>query len=141
MPVFAIGTALGALLAYFFDPQNGNRRRKLAVDRTAGFVRRRGRETARTGRAVAAEAHGVSQKCCSWRQAVWIAERSAMTSSTRCRRTPSRSAASTSVGSAIATWIPSLPTKRTGTANSRCATSSGSRPATVGSTDFAARSM
>ena len=62
MPVFAIGTALGALLAYFFDPQNGNRRRKLAVDRTAGFVRRRGRETARTGRAVAAEAYGVSQK-------------------------------------------------------------------------------
>ena len=62
MPVFVFGTALGALLAYFFDPQNGNRRRKLAVDRTAGFVRRRGRETARTGRAVAAEAHGVSQK-------------------------------------------------------------------------------
>jgi len=62
MPVFAIGTALGALLAYFFDPQNGNRRRKLAVDRTAGFLRSRGRETARTGRAVAAEAYGVSQK-------------------------------------------------------------------------------
>ena len=62
MPVFVFGTALGALLAYFFDPQNGNRRRKLAVDRTAGFVRRRGRETARTGRAVAAEAYGVSQK-------------------------------------------------------------------------------
>ena len=54
--------ALGAALSYFFDPQNGNRRRKLAVDRTAGFVRRRGRETARTGRAVAAEAFGISQK-------------------------------------------------------------------------------
>ena len=62
MPVFAIGTALGALLAYFFDPQNGNRRRKLAVDRTAGFLRSRSRETARTGRGVAAEAYGVSQK-------------------------------------------------------------------------------
>ena len=62
MPVFVIGTALGALLAYFFDPQNGNRRRKLAVDRTAGFFRQRGRESARAGRAVAAEAYGVSQK-------------------------------------------------------------------------------
>ena len=39
MGVFALGGALGALLAYFFDPQNGKRRRRLTVDRTAGFLR------------------------------------------------------------------------------------------------------
>ena len=62
MAVFGLGTALGVLLAYFFDPQNGNRRRHQAVDRTAAFFRRRARETARVGRGVAAEAYGVSQK-------------------------------------------------------------------------------
>jgi BON domain len=62
MPVFAFGTALGALLAYFFDPQNGTRRRNMLVDRTAGFFRSGGRQAARTGRAVAAETYGVSQK-------------------------------------------------------------------------------
>lgn len=62
MPVFAIGTALGALLAYFFDPQNGKRRRHMLVDRTGGFFRSGGRQAAQTGRAVAAEAYGVSQK-------------------------------------------------------------------------------
>jgi gas vesicle protein len=62
MPVLALGAAIGALLAYFFDPQNGKRRRKMTVDRTAAFVRARGREGARAGRGVAAEAYGVSQK-------------------------------------------------------------------------------
>jgi gas vesicle protein len=62
VPIFAYGAALGALLAYFFDPQNGKRRRHLAVDRTAGFFRRRAQESARVGRAVAADAYGVSQK-------------------------------------------------------------------------------
>ena len=62
MPLFAYGAALGALLAYFFDPQNGRRRRHVAVDRTAGFFRRRARESARVGRAVAADAYGASQK-------------------------------------------------------------------------------
>src|SRR5919204_2014836 len=62
MAGFGFGTALGALLAYFFDPQNGKRRRREAVDRTAGFFRSRVRETARVGRGVAAEAYGVSQK-------------------------------------------------------------------------------
>jgi osmotically-inducible protein OsmY len=58
MPVFALGTALGALLAYFFDPQNGKRRRHVTVDRTAAFLRR----SKRPAQAVAAQAHGVSQK-------------------------------------------------------------------------------
>ena len=62
MGVFALGGALGALLAYFFDPQNGNRRRHVAYDRTGAFFRSGGRHAARAGRGVAAEAYGVSQK-------------------------------------------------------------------------------
>ncbi len=62
MQILALGTALGALLAYFFDPQNGKRRRHQAVDRTAGFFRSRARDTARAGRGVAAEAYGVTKK-------------------------------------------------------------------------------
>ena len=62
MPLLAFGAALGALIAYFFDPQNGKRRRHQAVDRTGGFFRSRGREAARAGRGAAAEAYGVTQK-------------------------------------------------------------------------------
>jgi osmotically-inducible protein OsmY len=62
MGVFALGGALGALLAYFFDPNNGARRRNTLRDRTAGFLRSGGRQAARAGRGVAAEAYGVSQK-------------------------------------------------------------------------------
>ena len=62
MPVFAFGTALGGLIAYFFDPQNGNRRRHMLVDRAGGLFRSSGRHAARAGRAVAADAYGVSQR-------------------------------------------------------------------------------
>jgi osmotically-inducible protein OsmY len=62
MRVLALGGALGALLAYFFDPQGGRGRRHLAVDRTAAFFRSGRRRAARAGRGVAAEAYGVSQK-------------------------------------------------------------------------------
>ena len=62
MPVFAFGTALGALLAYFFDPQNGRRRRHELVDRTGARVRAARRKAARTGRHVAADAYGARQK-------------------------------------------------------------------------------
>jgi BON domain len=58
MPRFALGTALGALLVYFFDPQTGRRRRHTVTDRTTAFFRR-GR---RPLRGVAARAYGVSQK-------------------------------------------------------------------------------
>jgi osmotically-inducible protein OsmY len=54
--------ALGAALAYFFDPQNGRRRRNVTRDRLAAFFRRGARKTERAGRAVAAEAHGLKQK-------------------------------------------------------------------------------
>ena len=59
MPVFALGTALGALIAYFFDPQNGKLRRHVTYDRTTAFFRRRGGVAARS---VASHAYGVSQK-------------------------------------------------------------------------------
>ncbi|HYX89371.1 MAG TPA: BON domain-containing protein [Gaiellaceae bacterium] len=52
-------TALGAALAYFFDPDNGKRRRKVTIDRAAGLARRHGR---RLGRGVASEAYGLKQK-------------------------------------------------------------------------------
>jgi osmotically-inducible protein OsmY len=35
--------ALGAALSYFFDPENGRRRRKVAADRLAGLARRHGK--------------------------------------------------------------------------------------------------
>jgi osmotically-inducible protein OsmY len=62
MGVFALGGALGALLAYFFDPQNGTRRRHLLVDRAGGTLRTGKRQAEQAGRAVAAEAYGVRQK-------------------------------------------------------------------------------
>jgi gas vesicle protein len=58
----AFGAAIGAALAYFFDPQSGKRRRKMTVDRTAGLARRTGRKAERAGRTVAAETYGVKQK-------------------------------------------------------------------------------
>ena len=51
--------ALGAALAYFFDPENGKRRRRVTMDKIAGLARRHGR---RLGRGVASEAYGLKQK-------------------------------------------------------------------------------
>jgi osmotically-inducible protein OsmY len=58
-PLIAVGAAL---LAFFFDPVSGRRRRAEVVQRTGGFFRRRAREAGRMGRAVGAEAYGVTQK-------------------------------------------------------------------------------
>jgi osmotically-inducible protein OsmY len=57
-----VAGAIGAGVAFFFDPENGKRRRKMMIDRIAAFFRRRGRDSARLARGVKAEAHGVSQK-------------------------------------------------------------------------------
>jgi osmotically-inducible protein OsmY len=54
--------ALAAAATYFFDPQNGKRRRHMARDRTAALFRRLGRRSERAGRAVAAEATGLAAK-------------------------------------------------------------------------------
>jgi osmotically-inducible protein OsmY len=51
--------AFGAALMFFFDPENGKRRRHMAVDRTTSFFRKRG---GRLARGVAAEAEGLKQK-------------------------------------------------------------------------------
>ena len=53
---------LGALLAYFFDPDNGRRRRAMARDRIPALFRRMSERAERTGGAVAAKAEGVKQK-------------------------------------------------------------------------------
>jgi hypothetical protein len=59
MPVFTLGAALGALLAYFFDRESGARRRHETYDRTASFFHKRGGGAVRS---VAASAHGLKQK-------------------------------------------------------------------------------
>ena len=53
---------LGALMAYFFDPDNGRRRRAMARDRFPAIFRRMSAKAERTGKAVAAEAEAVKQK-------------------------------------------------------------------------------
>jgi osmotically-inducible protein OsmY len=59
---FAFPAALGAGLMFFFDPHSGNRRRAMLRERTAGLLRRGWRRMGRAGRAVSAEAYGVSQR-------------------------------------------------------------------------------
>jgi osmotically-inducible protein OsmY len=53
---------LGAALTYFFDPQQGRRRRAMAQDRIAAFFRRRARSAEQLGRGVSAQAEGMVQK-------------------------------------------------------------------------------
>ena len=50
---YAIAAALGALLAYFFDPQSGRRRRNVTRDRLTSQARRTARATAQTATAQA----------------------------------------------------------------------------------------
>jgi osmotically-inducible protein OsmY len=54
--------ALGALAAYFFDPDSGRRRRALARDRVPAFLRQGGRKAEQMGRAASAETYGAAQK-------------------------------------------------------------------------------
>jgi hypothetical protein len=62
MGVFALGGALGALAAYFFDPGNGGDRRHELRDRVATFLRLEAQPGGQASREVSAEAHGFSQK-------------------------------------------------------------------------------
>ena len=62
MKLLALGGLLGAAITYLFDPQSGRGRRATLRDRSAAFVRGGGRKTVQAGRAVAAEASGVTQK-------------------------------------------------------------------------------
>jgi hypothetical protein len=58
----AIWAGIGAGLMFFFDPQQGNRRRKALVGRTAGFFRTGVRRGEQAGRTLSSEAYGVTQK-------------------------------------------------------------------------------
>jgi hypothetical protein len=54
--------SIGALLAYFFDPDSGRRRRALTRDRVPAAFRGSARRAERVGRAVGSEAYGAAQK-------------------------------------------------------------------------------
>jgi osmotically-inducible protein OsmY len=58
MGVFVLAGAIGAALAYFFDPDNGRRRRKIAADKAGKYVRVAGRQA----QGAAAQAEGLKQK-------------------------------------------------------------------------------
>jgi osmotically-inducible protein OsmY len=58
MPLFALAGAIGAALAYFFDPDNGRRRRKLAVDKAGKLARRAGQQA----QDATAQAQGLKEK-------------------------------------------------------------------------------
>jgi osmotically-inducible protein OsmY len=60
--LFALGAAMGAALAYFFDPETGNRRRSMTRDRVLAFFRRTGNQAGRAGQAAKSQAYGVTQK-------------------------------------------------------------------------------
>ena len=59
--LLGIGAAAAAL-TYFFDPQNGARRRNVARDRVVAFFRQSGRKAGHTGRSVGSQAYGLKQK-------------------------------------------------------------------------------
>jgi osmotically-inducible protein OsmY len=54
--------ALGAAAAYFFDPDNGRRRRASTRERLPAVFRQGSRRVERLGRAASAEAYGAGQK-------------------------------------------------------------------------------
>ena len=53
---------LGALLAYFFDPENGRRRRALARDRIPALFRRGSERVEQTAKSVSSEAQATKAK-------------------------------------------------------------------------------
>jgi osmotically-inducible protein OsmY len=54
--------AYGALLAYFFDPENGRRRRALARDRVPALFRQASKKAGNVGGAATAQASAMKQK-------------------------------------------------------------------------------
>jgi osmotically-inducible protein OsmY len=60
--MLGLGAALGALIAFFFDPQQGKRRRHQLFSRSGGMTRRTIRRGRRTGRGLGAEVYGLKQK-------------------------------------------------------------------------------
>lgn len=60
--LFAAGSAVGAALAFLFDPKSGRARRKKAIDRVGATVRRATRRTTRLGRHMASDARGLARR-------------------------------------------------------------------------------
>jgi osmotically-inducible protein OsmY len=60
--LIALGAAMGAALLFFFDPQNGTRRRKQTADRVLAFFRRTGAQAGRVGQSAKSQAYGMTQK-------------------------------------------------------------------------------
>src|SRR5947199_6082033 len=58
MPLFALAGAIGAALAYFFDPDNGRRRRKIAVDKAGKYFRKAGQQA----QGAAVQAQGLKER-------------------------------------------------------------------------------
>jgi osmotically-inducible protein OsmY len=58
MPLFGLAGAIGALLAYFFDPDNGRRRRKIAIDKAGKYLRQAGQQA----QGAATQAQGLKEK-------------------------------------------------------------------------------
>jgi osmotically-inducible protein OsmY len=58
MPLFALAGAIGAAIAYFLDPDNGRRRRKIAADKAGRYFRQAGQQT----QGIAAQAQGLKGK-------------------------------------------------------------------------------
>jgi osmotically-inducible protein OsmY len=58
MPLYVLAGAIGAAIAYFFDPDNGRRRRKVVADKAGKYVR----QTGRRRQDAAAQAEGLKQK-------------------------------------------------------------------------------
>jgi osmotically-inducible protein OsmY len=58
MPQLVFAGAIGAALAYLFDPDNGRRRRKLAADKAGKYFRQAGRQA----QGVGAQAQGVKER-------------------------------------------------------------------------------
>jgi osmotically-inducible protein OsmY len=58
MPLFALAGAIGAALAYFFDPDNGRRRRKIAADKAGKLARKAGQQA----QGAASQAQGLKAK-------------------------------------------------------------------------------
>jgi osmotically-inducible protein OsmY len=59
--LLGFGAAIAAL-TYFFDPQNGARRRKVTRDRALAFFRQGGRKAGSAGRTAASQASALKQK-------------------------------------------------------------------------------
>jgi osmotically-inducible protein OsmY len=58
MPLYVLAAAIGAAIAYLFDPESGRRRRKIVADK-AGKYARRGQRRAQDA---VAQAEGLKQK-------------------------------------------------------------------------------